>query len=46
MLLRQGYWLAIGLLSFAIAHVCGASMLAAVSGTQHGAAIAITHTGN
>jgi hypothetical protein len=46
MLLQQRFWLVIGLLIFATAHVCGASMLAAISGTQRDAAIAITHNGN
>lgn len=35
MLLQQRFWLVIGLLIFATAHLCGASMLAAVSGTQN-----------
>jgi hypothetical protein len=45
-ILQQRFWLIIGLLIFATAHVCGASMLAAVSGTQRDAAIAITDNGD
>jgi hypothetical protein len=46
MLLQQRFWLVIGLLIFATVHVCGVSMLAAVSGTQRSAGIAITHNGD
>jgi hypothetical protein len=44
-ILPQRFWLAIGLLAFAAAHVCGASMLAAASGT-HNTAIVFTQNGD
>jgi hypothetical protein len=46
MFLKQGFWLTIGLLLFAAAHVCGASMLAATSGTQSNAASVFAHHGD
>jgi len=44
-ILQQRFWLAIGLLAFAAAHVCGASMLAAVSGNRD-TAIVLTQSGD
>ena len=45
MFLQQRFWLAIGLLIFAAAHLYGASKLAAASSTQD-TAVVLTHTGD